>query len=132
MFVGHGAQPYRADTLRLYYSDELKGPWLEHPASPIVIDDVRTARPAGRVVSVNGEIIRFSQDCWPAYGTRVRAFEVTHLSTNDYREREVEQSPVLQGSGAGWNGYGMHHIDAHQTGEGSWVACVDGWTASRV
>jgi len=28
--------PYEHDTLRLYFADNLMGPWIEHPASPIV------------------------------------------------------------------------------------------------
>jgi hypothetical protein len=34
---------------------------------------------------------------------------------------------VLEGSGAGWNGERMHHIDAHRLDDGSWIACVDGY-----
>ena len=38
------------DTLRLYFSRHLGGPWQEHPASPIISDNPYIARPAGRVI----------------------------------------------------------------------------------
>lgn len=114
------------DTLRLFHALDLAGPWREHPASPIVEHNPRMARPAGRVLVVDGAIIRYTQDCTPRYSTLVRAFEITELTETTYREREVEDSPVLGPSGAGWNGAGMHHIDAHRLGERRWIACVDG------
>jgi len=117
----------RFDTLRLFFSEDLRGPWQEHPMSPIVNGNNRMARPAGRIQVINGNLIRFAQDCYPAYGTGVRAFIITELSTTKYRERECRESPILGPSGAGWNQSGMHHVDLHDTGNGKWVACVDGF-----
>ncbi|MDF5718203.1 MAG: hypothetical protein PUP93_31135 [Rhizonema sp. NSF051] len=114
------------DTLRLYYAEELLGPWLEHPKSPIVEGDAHIARPGGRVVVMNDQIIRYAQDCEPEYGTQVRAFEITELTTTTYQEREISQSLSLSPTGSGWNGAGMHHIDPHFINEGKWIACVDG------
>ena len=128
LFVGLGAPPFRADILRLYYADELMAPWIEHPRNPIVEGNVRMARPAGRMVVLDRRVVRYAQDCYPTYGSQVRAFEITELSVGDYREREVDQSPVLAGSQSGWNGSGMHHIDPHRmVHEDKWIACVDGW-----
>lgn len=117
----------KSDTLRLYLADELMGPWQEHPASPLVEGNDQIARPAGRVLVLPNRVIRYAQDCVPVYGTRVRAFEITELTTTKYREQEVRQSPVLSPTGHGWNGSGMHHIDAHRLEDGRWFACVDGW-----
>ena len=118
--------PYQHDTLRLYFADELTGPWREHPESPLVRGDMRRARPAGRVVNVNNHPIRFAQDCLLRYGSRVRAFDILELTTTTYTEVENSASPVLQASGSGWNALGMHHVDAHQQRDGTWLACVDG------
>lgn len=119
--------PYQHKTLRLFFADELTGPWVEHPSSPIVENDEAKARPAGRVLVLDGEIIRFAQDCTPEYGTRVRAFEISELTTKTYVEKEHANSPVLSPNGdGGWNGRRMHHIDAHRLAEGGWIACVDG------
>ena len=42
--------PKRYDILRLYYADDLMGPWTEHPESPIIMGDANIARPGGRVL----------------------------------------------------------------------------------
>jgi hypothetical protein len=118
--------PYEHDTLRLYYANHLIGPWKEHPSSPIVTGNKCHARPAGRILALEHRLIRFAQDCVPEYGTQVRAFEISVLTSSDYVEREHDQSPVLTASGSGWNSLGMHHIDAHVMSNGQWIACVDG------
>ena len=118
---------YRFDTLRLYHAENLRGPWSEHSRSPLITGDPHIARPAGRVIVDGERIIRFAQDCIPRYGTSVRAFEVTELTEESYSERPLVDSPVLAGSGMGWNACGMHHVDAHMVGENHWISCVDGW-----
>lgn len=125
----HPADEPRHATLQLFFADELKGPWREHPRSPVVSADARTARPAGRVVRLGDRIIRFAQDCRTGYGMRVLALEIKRLTTEDYLEVECPGNPLLDGSGRGWNRSGMHHVDAHRVGDGSWIACVDGWTS---
>jgi hypothetical protein len=115
------------DVLRLFFATDLQGPWHEHPCSPLHERNPHMARPAGRVVVQDEHVLRFTQDCAPVYGTLVRAFEVTRLSTTHYVERSVSAVPVLQGSGAGWNAAGMHHLDPHRLPDGSWIACVDGF-----
>lgn len=117
----------RSDTLRLLSAPALAGPWREHPRSPVVNGNPRTSRPAGRLLSFSGRLIRFAQDCVPAYGSAIRAFEITRLTPQDYEEREIEPAPLL-GPGRGlWNRRGMHQIDVHPYGDGRWIACVDGW-----
>lgn len=118
--------PYQHDTLRLYFAEELTGPWREHPRSPLIKANMRQARPAGRVVIRNDKLIRFAQDCVPLYGSRVRAFDILELTPSTYAEVENKASPILQPGGAGWNALGMHHLDAHQQADGNWIACVDG------
>jgi hypothetical protein len=118
--------PGRNDILRLFFARELTGSWNEHPKSPMVRGDNRRARPAGRVITDHDRVIRFAQDCYPRYGTQVRAFEVTELSARQFRERELDKSPVLGPSGGGWNSEGMHHIDLKMISPDRWRACVDG------
>jgi hypothetical protein len=114
--------------LSLYYADDLAGPWIEHPRSPIVRGDPRIARPGGRVIVFDNRLIRYAQNCSPRYGSEVLAFEVTELMRTRYQERQIATGPVLAGSGVGWNAHGMHNIDPHQLEDGCWLACVDGWT----
>jgi|YelNatPaOPRAMG01_1025707.scaffolds.fasta_scaffold40760_1 hypothetical protein len=125
MFVETNPQ-HKYDTLRLFYANELTGPWQEHPRSPVVEGNNRKARPAGRVQVIDGRPVRFAQDCYPRYGTRVRAFAISELSTRAYRESECPESPILGPSGTGWNELGMHHVDPHKVADGKWIACVDG------
>jgi hypothetical protein len=128
MFVCSPA--YRHDTVWLFFADELRGPWLEHPANPIVARDKHRARPAGRVLVLENKIIRFAQDCMLRYGNQVRAFEISQLTTRSYLEREHANGPVLTASGDGWNGLGMHHVDPHLMPDGQWIASVDGLSDS--
>jgi hypothetical protein len=112
--------------LELFSAADIRGPWLRHPLSPLITGNNRIARSAGRVIIAEDRPIRFTQDCFPSYGTRVRAFEITRLSSSEYMERELEGSPVLSAGEQPWRASGMHHIDPHFIG-GSWIACVDGW-----
>jgi hypothetical protein len=114
-------------SLNLYMAEEPTGPWREHPKNPIVRSDPGIARPAGRPIVVDGNVIRFAQDCCPEYGTRVRAFEVFDLTPDAYQERESPFSPVFGPADSTWNRDGMHHVDPHPVGD-SWLACVDGWS----
>ena len=86
------------------------------------------SRPAGRVVVDGERVLRFAQRCDTGYGLDVRAFEIVELTETTYAERELP-GPVLGASGSGWNADGMHHVDPHRIGPGSWLACVDGWRA---
>lgn len=115
-----------SDTLRLFVAEDLHGPWREHPASPVVEGDAAAARPAGRVTRQGGELLRYAQDCSDSYGRMVRAFRITTLTPTEYREEPVESGAVLEPGGQGWNGAGMHHLDAQLQPDGQWVACVDG------
>lgn len=117
----------RNDTLRLFYADQLLGPWTEHPESPIIEGDAHIARPGGRMILYNGQIVRYTQDDDPDYGNQLRAFFVTELTPVRYQEREIKENPVLKGSGSGWNAHGMHHTDPHRLAENQWLAAVDGY-----
>jgi hypothetical protein len=115
-----------ARSLTLHYAAELEGPWTPHPQSPVVKNNINCARPGGRLIEVEGTIIRFAQDGEPTYGSSLRAFQIGELTTTNYREQEVSGSPILTGSGRGWNSTGMHHADVHFLGDGRWIAAVDG------
>lgn len=119
--------PEKHDSLKLYFADNLTGPWQAHPDNPIIKQNDRCARPAGRVIKWQNKLYRFAQDCQPRYGTQVRAFEIQLLTPFDYLEEECPNSPILTPSGKGWNGRNMHHIDLHHCDNGIWLACVDGY-----
>jgi hypothetical protein len=118
--------PYCHDMLNLFSASRLDGDWQEHAIRPLIENDNRRARPAGRVTISEGQLIRFAQDCHSQYGTAVRAFQVTELTTTSYAETELGPAPILGPGKASWNGRGMHHVDPQRAADGSWLACVDG------
>jgi hypothetical protein len=113
-------------SLTLHFAASVEGPWTVHPRSPVIVGNINSARPGGRLITFDGKIIRYAQDGEPTYGSKLRAFQVDHLSTTSFREHEIPKGPVLAGSGRGWNAAGMHHADAHRLDDGCWIACVDG------
>lgn len=120
------------DTLYLHSSENLLGPWTEHPQSPLVKGDASIARPAGRILSMNGKLFRYSQDCQEIYGKQVNAFEINELTTTHYQEKKVPDNPILQPSKNSWRSIGMHTIDPHKIAENQWIACVDGKKKSLI
>jgi hypothetical protein len=128
LFTSQGTAPLRAETLRLHYAETPFAPWVEHPQSPVIVQNARIARPAGRVVVLEDGLVRYSQDCQGTYGALVRAFAIDELTTKRYHEHEVAgTNPVLTGSGTGWNKSGMHHIDPYRLEAQRFLACADGW-----
>lgn len=121
MFVGLQGN----ETLKLYSADQLRGPWTEHPKSPIVDKNPDIARPGGRLMILEGELYRMGQDCYPTYGSSISAFRITSISPTVYSEERVED-PIIGGTGQGWNAKGMHHVDAVQLERQLWIALVDG------
>ncbi|MCK5607505.1 hypothetical protein KAR91_36820, partial [Candidatus Pacearchaeota archaeon] len=122
----------RCDVLHLFYAKDLKGPWQRHPESPVIMLDGNIARPAGRILSYDGKIFRYTQDCDPTYGENVSAFEIVKLTTSEYLEKAISGNPILEGSNDGWNGQKMHHVDPHNVEGVGWLACVDGYGKSYV
>jgi hypothetical protein len=115
-----------SDILRLYYANDLLGPWVEHPKSPIVQGNSSIARPGGRVIVLDGKLIRYTQDDAIYYGRQVSAFEITEITTTTYHEK-VNHRLKIGASISNWNRKGMHHVDPHQLEDNHWIACVDGF-----
>lgn len=127
MFSGWVEKKGDPMSLRLFQADKPTGPWREHPASPIVEHDNGRARPAGRVLQIDGHLYRFAQDCRSVYGEKVHAFRIDTLTDSQYAEQDHEANPVLEGGDAWWNKGGSHHFDACPTDAQNWIVCVDGW-----
>jgi len=120
MFVGRLGN----ETLRLFYANDLKAQWKEHPRSPIVAKDPNIARPGGRALVIDGSLYRIGQDCDPTYGNQALAFRITDISTTTYKEEAG--TPIVRATSRGWNADAMHHVDLHQLGKDKWIAAVDG------
>lgn len=121
LFALHGTED-----LHLFHSESLFGDWIPHKSNPIIENDLKSSRPAGKIISYENRLFRLAQDGYPLYGNKVRVFEILELNTKSYKEVEIESSPILTGSREGWNSVAMHHVDAHRIGDTHWIACVDG------
>jgi len=79
-----GASPL--DELFLFYSADLFcGNWTPHPKNPVV-SDVKSARPAGRIFSFNGNVYRPSQNNSWRYGYGMKLNQIVALSETEYKE----------------------------------------------
>lgn len=125
---GASIQSSEPPQLRLFHASMLQGPWKEHRCSPVVRRRYDIVRPSGRVLVVEGRPIRFAQGLKPAYGSDVHAIRIKELSKSGYAEEYLGERPILSAGQEYWNSGGMHHIDAHHLEDGTWIACVDGWS----
>jgi hypothetical protein len=74
------------DELFLFHAEDLlDDTWHPHPQNPIV-SDVRSARPAGRLFTYNGNLYRPSQDNSGIYGSGMCINHVTALTETRYSE----------------------------------------------
>jgi hypothetical protein len=73
---------------------------------------------------IDDTLYRLGMDCYPTYGSQVRAFRVTDISAGTYVEKMMEP-PLVKASSQGWNALAMHHVDALRTGAHQWIAAVD-------
>ncbi|MGV8984106.1 glucosamine inositolphosphorylceramide transferase family protein [Clostridium sp.] len=112
--------------LHLYYSDNLKYGWIEHPKSPLIIGDYSKARPAGRIIMFNNDIIRFSQNDLDYYGKSVNMHKVTKLTVDDYDEEVIKLDLSGTGNYKQWNKDGMHQVDCCKLNDDEWLVAVDG------
>ena len=76
------------DELHLYYADSPLGPWREHARNPVK-SDARSARPAGRLIRDDGQLLRPAQDCTPRYGSAVCLQRILELTPDRFAEEPV-------------------------------------------
>jgi hypothetical protein len=122
----------KENNLHLFTSSGLKGPWKEHPASPLVKACRSFSRPGGRVVSHEGYIYRYAQDGLARYGSKAWAFRISELTPDSYREEPCPGGPVVAEGREPWCNAGMHTVDPHRLENGRWIAFVDGLEDKRL
>ena len=79
---------YDNELFLFFSNDLLTNEWRAHPQNPI-ISDVSRARPAGKMIEMDGKIFRPSQNCSRAYGYGFNINEVLTLSETEYVEKVV-------------------------------------------
>ena len=92
-----------AELLFLWSAEDLKGPYVEHPDSPIVIDP-SCARMAGPIQLHEGRLFRVGQDNRRGYGDGVALSEILQLDQEHYREQ-------YRGTLRMPDGHGPHSLD---------------------
>jgi hypothetical protein len=76
------------DNFCLLHAAAITGPWTPHARWPVRID-IRGARAAGMVFSVEGRLFRPGQDCAATYGAAVVVHEILTLTESAFCERPV-------------------------------------------
>lgn len=114
--------------LEVHFSEALSGPYQPHPMNP-VCSSFRHARPGGRIIEVDGKLMRFSQNCTRSYGESIASHWIEKLTPNDYAER-LHVDPFLSGPNpnqyVAWNTK-VHHVDfCWRRRSGGWLAVFDG------
>lgn len=71
--------------LNIWHAEKLEGPWRPHSQNPVKID-IRSARPAGALFVVDGQLYRPSQDSSVTYGGRIIIQKVVKLTMEEYIE----------------------------------------------
>ncbi|TPK72245.1 formyl transferase [Mesorhizobium sp. B2-4-17] len=95
-----------SDALHLWSAPDFRGPWTPHPKNPVLVD-IASARPAGRMVERNGQLLRPVQDCRRSYGAALGIARIAHLDVNGM-EQVVE---TILTPGALWNGRKLHTLN---------------------
>jgi hypothetical protein len=73
------------DTLSIFSSFHLEGPWEPHPMNPVK-NDVSSSRPAGRVIRRGARLFRPAQNCSKGYGSGLSWCEIKELTLTTFRE----------------------------------------------
>lgn len=124
----------REDTY-LYYSDELeRSGWEPHDLNPVVESRPAAARPGGRPIVRENDVLMFFQSLVGGFGTEVNAYRISELTPSTYEDERHPASPLVRGTDrltsegeAEWNADRMHHYDPWYLGEGEgWRIAVDG------
>ncbi len=102
-YLFYGLPDSSLNSLYLSYSENLFGPYLQHPMNPIVVDPT-CARMGGNIIAENKTIYRLGQDNSENYGDGLNLYKIIKLNQNEYTEEFVNNIKFK-------NVYGPHTID---------------------
>lgn len=88
------------DSLSIFFSRRLEGPWRPHPGNPVKLDPANS-RPAGPLLRRDGRLFRPAQDCTRSYGSGLVWCEIIRIDPYAFRE-----SPITRPSPAPVHTYG--------------------------
>jgi hypothetical protein len=105
------------DQLRIAYKKHWEDPeWITHPVSPRK-SDFSSSRSGGKIIHLNGRLIRPTQNCKSGYGKAINFMEIEKLTETEFREKlvlTVQGKDILPGFD------GIHNIDI-----GEKYICID-------
>lgn len=104
------------DALHLWSAPDFRGPYTPHPAHPVLVDP-SLARPAGRIVSRGGHLIRPIQDCATGYGRALVLARIDRLDPEGFAQTVIGRIEP----GPAWPGNRLHTVNA-----GGGIECIDG------
>ena len=97
--------------LNIYVADDIFGPYKEHCGNPVKVD-CANSRPAGKIMNINGMLVRPAQNSTEHYGQSIALNKIVQISEYQYKEEYLEEiSPI---TGATYD-KGIHTIN----GDGS-------------
>lgn len=111
----------KINTLELYTSNCLMGPYVSHPMSPIQHSQ-KLGRNAGSLLNQDGKLYRFSQDCTDFYGDNVHITEIDLITPNDFKEHIVAENIIPSDIDFYCNG--GHQFNAVQFKD-RWIVATD-------
>lgn len=97
--------------LLIYTADDLRGPYLPYHNNPVKID-CHSSRPAGKILNINGKLIRPAQNSTEHYGQSVILNIITQLSDNQFVEKEYKE---IRPFGDTPYSKGIHTINGNET-----------------
>jgi hypothetical protein len=77
------------DSLSIFHSKHLLGPWTPHDLGNPLLIDARLSRPAGSMFRQAGRTIRPVQDCSFMYGGAVNLCRIDRLSSQDFAQTVI-------------------------------------------
>jgi hypothetical protein len=107
LFATLGDNLYDHSKLYIYYADSLHGPYTAHPKNPVKFS-LKSSRPAGNFIMVDGEIYRPSQNCEMHYGHSITINKIIKLDEFEFIEQPHLELSAEKGSGFN---EGLHTIN---------------------
>ena len=97
LFATLGDNLYDHSKLYIFYADNLHGPYTAHPKNPVKFS-LKSSRPAGNFIVVDGEIYRPSQNCEKHYGHAITINKIIKLNEFEFIEQPHVELTAEKGS----------------------------------
>lgn len=85
LFATLGENGYDHSQLHIYYADSLLGTYQPHRNNPVK-NNINGSRPAGNIITIDGELYRPAQNCGQHYGESISINKITMLSEYEFSE----------------------------------------------